>query len=317
MLARQILSSRYLRLFLSLVLLAGVLWHVSIGEVLKTIASVADNWIYALLSLVVPGLAVLLSVLRWRLLLSAVGVRKDVRTLYSAFLVGNFFNQFSPSTIGGDIARSWWIRSVGISGTTSMIIVAVDRLAGVLGICLVGLLAVSLQPDLIPGNYPLWIIGVFLLGVVVFIVMVGQVSFQKLLRFLVVKTPVIRSQSERLEEILSRLNILRAAPHTLIGALALSVCLQAVVIVQFTVIAKALGLDIQMAELAIVVPIVSLVTTLPVSVNGIGVREVSLAVAGAPFGLSTEGAVAIALLFLFVATIYALCGGLIYGISRR
>ena len=75
LLARQILSSRFLRLSLSLVLFAGVLWNVSIGEVLKTIASVADNWIYALLSLVVPGLAVLLSVLRWRLLLGAVGVR--------------------------------------------------------------------------------------------------------------------------------------------------------------------------------------------------------------------------------------------------
>jgi hypothetical protein len=70
------------------------------------------------------------------------------------------------------------------------------------------------------------------------------------------------------------------------------------------------------AALAVIVPIVSLLTILPISINGIGVREVGFAAVGAAFGLSIDGAIALAWLFLLIATLYALVGGLIYLLSQ-
>ena len=97
----------------------------------------------------------------------------------------------------------------------------------------------------------------------------------------------------------------------------LAVALQSVVILYFAALGGALGLGLTISQFAILIPIMSLCTAIPVSINGIGIREASLALFGASFGLTIGDAVALAWLFLCVAAFYGLMGGIIFAVGRR
>ena len=69
-------------------------------------------------------------------------------------------------------------------------------------------------------------------------------------------------------------------------------------------IARAMGLDVSWSYLAVVVPLVALLTLLPVSINGMGLREVGLVVLLGPVGVPAASAVTLSLLS-FAATFAA------------
>lgn len=92
--------------------------------------------------------------------------------------------------------------------------------------------------------------------------------------------------------------------------------LQFNVIVQFVLIAQALGLDVPARDFCLIVPLVSFVIMLPISINGIGLRENALAVMLGYYGAGAAEAVALAWLVHIANLILSLAGGLIYA-SRR
>ena len=72
-----------------------------------------------------------LSTWRWRLLLNAQGFPVSLRRLTSSYLVATFFNNFLPSNIGGDVIRVRdSSRLTGSTTTTSLAVVAIDRILG-------------------------------------------------------------------------------------------------------------------------------------------------------------------------------------------
>lgn len=136
-----------LRLVVSGALLFLLLSRVPVNEVLESLAGAFQKPLWLLGAAGLAGAGVALAVARWRTLIESTGEPAGFWPLFQAFLVGNFFNQFFPSTIGGDVARSWWMREHLGSMTRSLTVVAFDRLLGIAGICFVGLLAVIVRPD--------------------------------------------------------------------------------------------------------------------------------------------------------------------------
>src|SRR5512147_3051771 len=67
---------------------------------------------------------------RWQILLRALGAPVPIRRLTASYLVATFFNNFLPSNIGGDIVRVRDSSHVTGSTTTSLAIVAIDRILG-------------------------------------------------------------------------------------------------------------------------------------------------------------------------------------------
>ena len=80
---------------------------------------------------------VVASAWRWQLLLRAQGVQVPSRTLLSSYLVAGFFNNFLPSTIGGDVVRIRDTARPAQSKTLATTVVFVDRALGLMGLVLV------------------------------------------------------------------------------------------------------------------------------------------------------------------------------------
>jgi uncharacterized protein (TIRG00374 family) len=87
---------------------------------------------------------------RWNMLLGTLGVRALLKRRISSFAVGNFFNYFLPSTIGGDLVRTLDL-SVYTKKTKEVVAtVLLDRLSGYVGMEIVFLTALFLGWRLLP-----------------------------------------------------------------------------------------------------------------------------------------------------------------------
>src|SRR5260370_562762 len=115
---------RWARAAMGLTLLALVLWKANAQSVLRSLSTL-DARLFALAALLY-GACQLLSSLRWGLILRAVGAPVRPRRLFALYLVGMFFNQLLPGSIGGDVVKMVALAR-GAAGGVSVVL---DRLVG-------------------------------------------------------------------------------------------------------------------------------------------------------------------------------------------
>ncbi len=97
------MSSPSLKLVVSVALLAFLFSRIDTARLWDERERASLPWLAT--ALAVYGVNVMASTWRWRLLLEAQNVHVPGRTLFGSFLVANFFNNFLPSNIGGDVIR--------------------------------------------------------------------------------------------------------------------------------------------------------------------------------------------------------------------
>lgn len=117
---------------------------------------------YILIALCLIPLGYLSSVMRWRTLLRAQGGDASLPFLVRSLMTGIFFNNFLPSTIGGDAIRAWDTARSGVGKATALTIILVDRFVGLLALLLfaaVGLLGAGRLTERVP-DLALWVLGV-------------------------------------------------------------------------------------------------------------------------------------------------------------
>jgi hypothetical protein len=102
----------------------------------------------------------------------------------------------------------------------------------------------------------------------------------------------------------------------LLGVACLSAVVQAVNAVMVWLLARALGLSLEMTLFFALVPLVSLLSLAPISINGLGVREGGVVVLLAPLGVAAEEAITLALLWFSVFVAAGLAGAGCYLFGR-
>ena len=299
----------------SLALLWFVLQQTSSTALLASFRRAAEGWPYLAFGVVVLALTVAAALSRWRLLLLTLGHSPRWRALFSAFMVGAFFNQFLPSTIGGDIVRGWWLRDHVKSGSLSIAVVAVDRFFGLVGLCALGLAAAAIDPNAVRQLPAFWlVVAIVCAGCVGFWVVTRPVAARVARRFS--SLPLVNRVQEKAQLAYRGLLTLSQSRQTLLGAFGLSLVVQFLIVAQYLVLSMALGLSINLWELAVLVPIVTVVTWLPVTINGIGLREVSLVALGSAFGMMPSDAIALGWLFMLYTLPTGVIGAAIYAFGR-
>jgi uncharacterized membrane protein YbhN (UPF0104 family) len=100
-------------------------------------------------------------------------------------------------------------------------------------------------------------------------------------------------------------------------ALGWSLVVQAGGALSVALLARSLGLTQPLSVWFCVVPLVALAVVLPISINGVGVRENALAILLKPHGVPPEPAIAVGLLWLATSVVLGLVGGVLFLIDRR
>lgn len=305
-----------LKFAISIALMVWILQGVDLTETLAIIGSA--NVLILLFAFLFKLLGYYISAVRWRILLRAQGADATIPFLISSYWVGFFFNNILPSSIGGDVVRVYDSWRAGANRATALTIIFVDRFLGILALLMI-VLAMLLIPNQLTANIPLTGLGVFL-G------LVGTLA----LCWLIFVTPrtlsdwVSRYQWKPLQKINATLSKIATAfevfqqkKGSLINGLWLSLALQINVVIYHYIVAVALQLDVPFYSYFITIPIITLITTLPISINGIGVRENLFIFFFAMFGLPKTESLAYSLLLYGILLIQGLIGGLVYAFRKE
>ena len=147
-----------LKMMIAVTLIAVIVSKVNLDDVWLAFR-MADKWLIAgAFLLYFVGLCIIAT--RWKLLLRVQGVSASLFTLIKSMMVAFFFNNFLPSTIGGDAMRAYDTWKLGGDKTQSVSIVFIDRLFGVFTLFILALLALlltSTEISFIP-NIKFWIL---------------------------------------------------------------------------------------------------------------------------------------------------------------
>lgn len=250
---------------------------------------------------------------RWRVLLAAQGVRATWLELVKSCLVGAFFNQFLPSSVGGDVVRAMDLRGRLGSLTRSLAILVFDRLLGIVALYLFACLGVLFGLPGLEGNLGWSLAGFAVLAVgLAWLVGAGGrwLKGWDKGRGLPLAGKLIAKALDVRETLLFHLR----DPGPTARVFGLAVLNQLNIILVYYLIGLAFGLKIGLGPLIIIVPVVMILTFLPISINGIGVREGAFVYLLAQLQVTPEKSLAIAWIIYLASLFYSLIGGLIYAV---
>lgn len=297
-----------LRIAVSVALVVWVLRRAPVGEVMEAFRSADLRFV--LLALALNPLGYWSSVSRWRLLIRSQGGDAPFGFLVKSFLVGVFFNNLLPSTIGGDAIRAYDTSRAGVSRAAAVAIVVVDRFIGLLALMFfagVGLLLSGHLTDEVPALYG-WVAGgAIAMGLVAALLFLPSRRAPDLLARL----------GPRFKKVSDAIFAFQGKGGVLARAFGYSLVLQTLVVLNGWLLAKALHVPIPLPTFFLIVPLAIFVMMIPVSINAIGVRENVWVFFFAAFGVASAKAVAVAWLDYGLVLIQALIGGAIYAWGKR
>lgn len=276
------------------------------------------SWPLLLLAFALHALGFLFSAWRWKLILDARGGGFPLPELVRSLLVGSFFNLFLPTRFGGDVVRVSDTRRMEQGLTESLAVIVYERLSGII-VLLVFALAASLAKisfiRVLPMLYASLLVS--LLG-----------AFLLLLAWRTVPRGYLASRPCRrpwLRRVLVKLDAFHGIILDFIGQRALArrvffwaLLLQFNVVLHYFLIGRALGLGrIPLLDYFFSIPIMLFILSFPVSINGLGVRDLFLVQLFTSYGYPAQFALAFSLIDLGFNLLLGIGGGLVYMFRRR
>lgn len=208
---------------------------------------------------------------RWHALLDAAEVQLSPSRLARIYAVSTFSGAFLPTTAGGDITRALLVARRGPVLTRTIVSVLVDRLGGLIGMIGLAWVALALQPEAVPVSVQ----GILAWTTVIFAAVGGLVAAAAFrgssLAARIVPARLIGLARD------SRLVLWTYArdPRLLLKWILSSLAYQLLIAAQLIALAHAINLDLSFATAAVALAIVTVVTLVPISIGGFGVREAS------------------------------------------
>jgi uncharacterized membrane protein YbhN (UPF0104 family) len=250
-------------------------------------------------------LSYLVGGVRWWLLFRHLAGPVSLRQIMPSYYLGVFFNNVLPSAYGGDLARSARLYVSGMSGSALVGSALMDRILGLVSVVMMGGIALILMPPVVANRLTWPVLGAIFLGLVFVFVLFVLPGWVKIVdRGLGDRWP-------RIHAVLSCFPRYRAAPQLLLGALGLSFLNQALVVIVFLLLAPAVGIDVPVLQFVVILMLVFLVASLPISLGGLGPREGILMALLLPLGVDSSLALTLSIVYLFVLWCAAMPGVLV------
>lgn len=301
---------------ISAILIYWILHKTAVTEILNIMKS-ADMYLLVIAySLLFVGNTI--STFRWKILLKAQGTKAPFFYLFKSYLIGLFFSNLLPSTIGGDTVRIYDSWRIGRSKGKAVAVIFVDRLLGFFALILFALGALTVSNNLtrdLPFLY-FWLIpGGATMAFVIWLIFSQK---QKIPGFLTkIKVPFGRKIQSIVKKILDAFKAYQGNRIAPLKAFGLSILLQTNVVIHYYIISRALDLQVSIYDYFLIVPLTLFIMMIPISINAIGLRENAFAFFLASFSVTKADAVALAWIAYGFVIIQGLVGGIVYAFRRK
>jgi hypothetical protein len=259
-------------------------------------------------------LSVSMQSLRWSYLLKAWEVARDFHTLFRSIMIGLFLNNFLPGSLGGDIYRLYAgardtgkVQAVGAT-------IFYERILGYSSLVTLGLIVLSIRADLVQ-DWLLWLLlGGALLGLLTLSTLSSISAFERLAQAFMDRYSLARKL--RLTDWLNSFRFKVHHPGMLGGIFLISFLIQFADVFSFRLVAAALQLPVKLNDLLLFVPVLYLAILLPLTLNGLGLRETVFVIFSSRWGVAPADAIAFSLTVFALNVAGSLVGGVIYWFDR-
>jgi len=300
---------------------AGILIYlltttISIQEVGRSIEGCRPGILLLAFSLHFVGFT--LSAIRWKLLLSAVVKPTTIWLLMRSYLIGMFCNLFLPSTIGGDVYRGLDASALtGLPRGQSMAIVVVERLIGALALFSYAVVALVLGFGHLVDK-PGVVVSISLLALAFFCIFLVLTPWSRSMFRRLLNIGPLKKLLPSLDNAFGAVKDLGKRKRLVTGAFAISLVFQLNVVVHYILVGIALNLPVPMEAYFFVVPVVLLILQVPISLNGIGLREAVFILFLGTWGASEDQAAAFSLVvFTMIVFQGGVFGGIFFALRRQ
>ncbi len=257
-----------------------------------------------------------LGAFQWNRLLHAVGIRIPFWKVCSYYHVGLFFNNFLPANVGGDFARVLDASRTGASRATAFSTVLMDRMIGT--VALAGLAVLTTLPAISELALPPASLGAIYGGVFGFfalsVVMLWAVFHPHLLSAIerLLTAVGLGRLKPALDDLSARLAAFRGRRRLFMELFAVAAGVQLMRVGVHVLVARALGIQVGLGYFFLFVPLLAVIVSLPISLNGIGVRETAGIVLFGLVGVGKGMAFTLQFTTYLVAVAVSLIGGVVF-----
>lgn len=257
----------------------------------------------------------LISTNRWKLFLKEVGVEESICHLWKINWISLFQGIILPSTQGQDFFRIYHIeklhpQSRGKSGST----VLIERVMGLILLCIIGVIT-SLIIE-IPNKKE---VVVIILSITLCVICIIWALLNKRIYMYFSQ---IQSKNRWITSILDYIKHFHETivyfPYKkiMVSTILLILCFQISTILSVYLLFRAYGVNLSLATHLAIYPIISILSMLPITISGLGVREGLFVAFYASLGVQTDVAVSVSLMnYIILILLPALFGGGIYTIE--
>lgn len=289
-------------MFLSAVLIYFAFRRVDIVHLLGEIRTVP--WWVVLLLFVYMAASMFLGGWRWAVLLLGKASKKDVLAFTGATYAGSFYSLFFPSSVGGDLLK-WTtlmkkypdISKLKLAGTA-----LIDRVIGFSAFAVAAMIAL-VAGKIMYYQFPDVIFWLFLginVALIFFYLLVFALDFEKIFG----KYKILR----RLLEIVDLLK--SSNKKRIISCFFISLISEPVWMLMTWFSSLVFGVGINLLQVFIFMPIISLILVLPISWAGFGARENLFLLFFGQLGFPTEKLLLVSAFNGIMGVLNALLGGL-------
>lgn len=285
-------------------------------EIVQVLGGV--SWPMAALAFALHAFGFLFSALRWKLILDEYGADFSIPRLARSLLVGSFFNLFLPTRFGGDVMRVSDTRHIEHGATASLAVIVYERMSGIVALLVFALFASLLKIRFITRMPFLYVsLVVSLLGIVLLVL-----AWKKVPRGFLARLDCRRPWAKKVLDKLDRFHgiILDFVNHRALTRKVFfwALLLQLNVVIHYFLIGQALHLGrIPLLDYFFSIPIMLFILSFPVSINGIGVRDLFLIEIFTYYGYPASVAIAFSLLDMAFNLLLGIAGGLIYIFRKK
>jgi len=251
--------------------------------------------------------------LRNKVLLAYKSFDFSLAALVRLYFIGFFFNLFLPTVVGGDIARGYYLYTYSGGKEETISSILVERALGILAMMFLSVVSIALAEavglNVVADRTIKVIFCLFGAGLVLSLLFFCERTERVLERALPERlTRKFRSPMNVVLHVIKY----NKAPSVLLYAFVLSLLFQFLSIVSTYLISSALGSSMDFLYFLMLLPVIWLISMVPISINGLGLREGSFVFLFGAAGMQKETAMTISVIWLAQTILLGVMGGIAF-----
>lgn len=288
--------------------------NINTDNLINILSSVKWEYIYIIIALHV--ILDLVSSIKWGIFIKERGYNISLMRLFNIYLIGRFFNNFVPSSTGGDIARAYFLGKQINSYSKSAASILMERFTGLIAIIFMAIIFSLINIQILKEPVIGISIGILIIVCILFLLFFNPELVKKIavkFHFLPLSKKIFPIMKKLLEDV----SYFRRKYKLLQNAMLLSFLFHLLSSFNVYLCCLAIGLNPTFLDIIVINSIIRVVVIIPVSPNNIGWWEWAFSVFLVYAGATIAQGFTVALIIRAKTFIFSLLGGILFLLEKN